>query len=279
MRARLHSHPWPGQRGRGGPGTLAGGHCCRPAGLRGLVAAGFPASGFRSQQDCSGLVYGPDGPSDNCDNVGPGTCHRALWTWPGPFPGSVAEGARASSGGGPGQAGSVSASTSRARGGGDRARSTGSHTTLETARSWVQLSAHRFLTAGGDGEGADTVSPVTERVDVPEPSPPSGGPLPSAEATGGGGRLCSQTLPPGIRDSGKHFPLLFSSEGGHARNSASQRPAWAPPQPAALTVASRAILVVRPPQVAGCCSSGLERGAAAGDPAPAHPPRGNQALG
>lgn len=95
----------------------------------------------------------------------------------------------------------------------------------------------------------------------------------------GGGRLCSQTLPPGIRDSGKHFPLLFSSEGGHARNSASQRPAWAPPQPAALTVASRAILVVRPPQVAGCCSSGLERGAAAGDPAPAHPPRGNQALG
>lgn len=97
----------PGGAG-GGPGALAGagGHC------HGRRAAGPPRAGrlldflpptSRSQQDCDGLVYGPDGRSDNCDSVGPGTCHCALWARQGPFPGSVPEGAPAS-GGGTGQA-------------------------------------------------------------------------------------------------------------------------------------------------------------------------------
>lgn len=101
----------------------------------------------RSQQDGSGVVYGPNGPSDDCDNVGPRTGHRALWTRRGPFPGSVAEGAQARASGD--------------RPGYDTARNTGSRATWETASSWVWLRPNGSLPAEGDGDSTDPVCPVT----------------------------------------------------------------------------------------------------------------------
>lgn len=50
---------------------------------------------------------------------------------------------------------------------------------------------------------------------------------------------CSQTSSPGIRDSGKHFPLVLRSEEMWACNSVSPRPALAPPWPTALTLATQ----------------------------------------
>lgn len=201
----------------------------------------------RSQQDGSGVVYGPNGPSDDCDNVGPRTGHRALWARRGPFPGSVAEGAQARA--------------SRDRPGCDTARSTGSHATWETASSWVWLRPNGSLPAEGDGDSTDPVCPVTPHGAVVSPL------------------LFHQTLSPGVRDSGRHFALLFIDKRGRVRTSVSWRQAgphrsppccpW-PAGPSWLSDRHRWLDV---------CFSRLGRGAAPGDPVP-NPlsSRGHQVL-
>lgn len=105
------------------------------------------------------------------------------------------------------------------------------------------LGPNRLLTAVWDRVSTEPVSPVTMCVAVPESSLPSDSPSP--ECWGHWGTV-SPNLAPGIRGSGKYFPLSFGSTEMRALVLyISPRPVRDLPQPTLLTMANQGIQVVR----------------------------------